>query len=272
MRLTKFSPDSRLAGMIRFYWFLEGESEGLDFKKIMPFGALDLVIHRGTPMALSSDFKMSVEPMAFVEGQYMTYQYKRPGKKTALVGVSIYPWASEVLFDNPSIKFTGQLVELDALDPNRFNELIDLVQEPCEKQRLVNKMDAFFIREITTYGKQNHASLRSISTCLLTENEMSIQEVAEKHWGNSVRSLQIKFKEVFGLTLSEFRRKARFQKAVELMNRRNTNLTQVALEAGFFDQAHFTKTFKGFTGIQPKNYLSEAAGARSSTLMGELFS
>lgn len=36
-----------------------------------------------------------------------------------------------------------------------------------------------------------------------------------------------------------------------------SNLTDVAYENNFYDQAHFIKEFKEFTGVSPKDFYSE---------------
>ena len=41
---------------------------------------------------------------------------------------------------------------------------------------------------------------------------------------------------------------------------KNERFTDIALDAGFFDQAHFNKDFKLFTGQTPKAYFGSPAG------------
>jgi AraC-like DNA-binding protein len=33
-----------------------------------------------------------------------------------------------------------------------------------------------------------------------------------------------------------------------------SNMTRLGLEAGYFDQSHFIKDFKSFTGVTPEQY------------------
>jgi AraC-like DNA-binding protein len=42
-----------------------------------------------------------------------------------------------------------------------------------------------------------------------------------------------------------------------LLNQQSENLTQVAYDSEYYDQAHFTKDFKEFTGITPKDFLTD---------------
>jgi AraC family transcriptional regulator len=39
----------------------------------------------------------------------------------------------------------------------------------------------------------------------------------------------------------------------------NPNLTEIGLQVGFYDQAHFTKAFKQFVGVSPKAFAKQIA-------------
>mgnify|MGYP001949331678 CR=1 FL=1 len=52
--------------------------------------------------------------------------------------------------------------------------------------------------------------------------------------------------------------KLKFQNAITLLEHaKHKKLTDIALEAGYFDQPDFCRHFKNFVGITPKNYLKE---------------
>jgi len=42
-----------------------------------------------------------------------------------------------------------------------------------------------------------------------------------------------------------------------LLNHRSGNLTKIAYESDYYDQAHFIKDFKKFTGTTPKEFLKD---------------
>ncbi|HEY5825191.1 MAG TPA: AraC family transcriptional regulator, partial [Cyclobacteriaceae bacterium] len=46
----------------------------------------------------------------------------------------------------------------------------------------------------------------------------------------------------------------RFQHSLGLINQKDTSLTDIAYEAGYFDQSHFIREFKSFTGVTPSSY------------------
>ena len=71
------------------------------------------------------------------------------------------------------------------------------------------------------------------------------------------------FRERFGSTMGEYLRRLRVERARAQLLSTNAPLTQIALDAGFADQAHFTRVFKKLVGVTPGAYrASAAAGSR----------
>jgi AraC-like DNA-binding protein len=62
------------------------------------------------------------------------------------------------------------------------------------------------------------------------------------------------FKEWMGLTPSKLLRYQQFQHSIQLMHQSNASLTQLGLDCGFYDQAHFIKVFEEFAKMTPGNY------------------
>ncbi len=62
------------------------------------------------------------------------------------------------------------------------------------------------------------------------------------------------FPRYFSCTLGEYLRKLRVEKAVDLMQQEEMSLTELAYHCGFFDQSHFIRAFKMYTGFRPKEW------------------
>lgn len=59
------------------------------------------------------------------------------------------------------------------------------------------------------------------------------------------------FREQTGLPVSKFILWERMKAAIDLLIRQDTDLTQAALAAGFYDSAHFSRCFREWFGIKP---------------------
>lgn len=88
----------------------------------------------------------------------------------------------------------------------------------------------------------------------LTE-ELSLDELAEKVELSKYQLIR-RFREEKGTTPWKYVIQQRVEKAKRLLER-GTPSGQVAAETGFYDQSHFSKSFRDETGQTPKEYQEE---------------
>ncbi len=94
-----------------------------------------------------------------------------------------------------------------------------------------------------------------------------IREIIHDHWNENLslhdlaKILQLHpvtiskhFPQYFNCTLGDYTRKVKIDKAIELMGRTKLSLTEIAAFCGFFDQSHFIRAFKQWTGFLPGRY------------------
>lgn len=62
------------------------------------------------------------------------------------------------------------------------------------------------------------------------------------------------FRKRYGCLPAEYVRRLRVEAASEALARSGRPLAQVALEAGFTDQSHFSRQFRRLTGMSPGRY------------------
>jgi AraC family transcriptional regulator len=62
------------------------------------------------------------------------------------------------------------------------------------------------------------------------------------------------FRKHYRLTVGEYIRHRRVRYACQLLSISDTPLVDIAVEAGFSQQSHFSKTFKQITGMTPTEY------------------
>lgn len=62
------------------------------------------------------------------------------------------------------------------------------------------------------------------------------------------------FPKYVSCTLGEYRRRLKVEKSLSIIKNSNQSLTEIALQCGFADHSHFTRTFKQLTGFLPSQY------------------
>ena len=72
----------------------------------------------------------------------------------------------------------------------------------------------------------------------------------------SQKSFINKFKSNYFITPGEYIKLKKVNNAIKIIeNNKNTKLTEVGLDSGFYDQSHFNRIFKEFSGETPKKFI-----------------
>jgi methylphosphotriester-DNA--protein-cysteine methyltransferase len=88
-----------------------------------------------------------------------------------------------------------------------------------------------------------------------TPERLNIRNLAARI-GLSQRQLLRHFEERVGLAPKTLARVFRFQKVVKRLDKeRRVHWADIAVDAGYYDQSHFVRDFRQFTGLNPSQYL-----------------
>lgn len=85
-----------------------------------------------------------------------------------------------------------------------------------------------------------------------TGSQLFIEDAASS-LGLSVRTLQRRLAEA-GLSYTALRNQVRLEKASRLIDDSDARLIDVAYQLGFSDPSHFTRAFKSWTGLAPRQF------------------
>lgn len=89
-----------------------------------------------------------------------------------------------------------------------------------------------------------HENFDQTLTLQYLANELNI------HWAHLSRD----FPKYFYCNFSEYVRKIRLEKSLNLLRNQRLSLTEISLICGFSDQSHFIRCFKDTNGITPKKF------------------
>ncbi|WP_327350922.1 helix-turn-helix domain-containing protein [Streptomyces sp. NBC_01304] len=170
------------------------------------------------------------------------------------VEVSMQPWAAYRLFGVPLHELAGALTPLDSVARPADRALTDALAGARGWQARFDLLDAAL--EIAYAGgpvpsprviwawnrlRQSHGAL-AVRTL-----------VDETGWGE--RQLERRFREQIGLPPRTAARLLRVQHALRLLTDGGAPAA-VAVDSGFYDQAHFGRDFKAITGCTPSQFMA----------------
>ena len=94
--------------------------------------------------------------------------------------------------------------------------------------------------------------LEAVKLIYQSNGTIRIKELNEKLF-ISQSPFEKRFRKLVGTTAKKFASIVRFNAVLDNLNK-NKTLTEICYENNFFDQAHFIKDFKQFTGDTPENF------------------
>jgi AraC-like DNA-binding protein len=136
------------------------------------------------------------------------------------------------------------------------SELLLLEEQLCEAdtdKKRIEVVEQFLISKII-YTEPDRLILTALSLIHKSKGNIRIKELMDQlHISQS--PLEKRFRKAVGTSPKKFASIVRMKNLLQQHNSSNS-LTDLGYEAGFYDQAHFIKAFKSFTGDTPENFFS----------------
>jgi AraC-like DNA-binding protein len=101
-------------------------------------------------------------------------------------------------------------------------------------------------------GHEIVSAVKLMLPSYLSDKIPTLAEIAEMA-GISIRSFQRKLSSA-GVTYSDLLDGVRFENAAKLLRDTNAKIIDVAFSSGYTDPAHFTRAFRRFSGVTPRDF------------------
>ena len=85
------------------------------------------------------------------------------------------------------------------------------------------------------------------------KDRITVQDLAD-HTGLSTNYLSRVFKQNLGISISDYIREKKIEKATHLLKYSDESIVDIANYLSFSSQSHFIQTFQEYTGLTPKKY------------------
>jgi AraC-like DNA-binding protein len=138
----------------------------------------------------------------------------------------------------------------DLLPAARVARVCERLQTAGSNHERVAIVEAFLVELPFAADPLVARALRLLETT--AGEEVAVAAVA-RALGLSERQLERRFLQRVGVTPKRFATLRRFERAVALA-RTAPSLTSAALDAGYYDQSHFIRAFRRFTGASPRGF------------------
>ena len=223
---------------------------------VLPTGDMHLVFRlRGAPLRLVNEGRPASEGFssAVIGGPRTTFYGKWMGDAVYSVGVQFYPGVAEPLFGVPADTLAERHTNLDAVWGHHAEQLWErLLAAPTPEEQL-GVLETVMLARLPGYSLSVSGVMHPAISFGLGRfaQGATVTEVVRES-GYSHRYFNALFKRATGLSSKAYCRVRRLQHV--LAAPRDTALAELALAAGFADQAHLQREFRALTGVTPLTY------------------
>lgn len=256
--LRVFPAGENVKAFVKCFWQLE-KPGGYLHERLLPNGETQLIFHYGNPFSESYGGKQAgSQPHSLICGQFTTYKDIFSYGQAGLLGVVFHPYASNALFGIPAHHFTHLSVGLTEVEKGLYDIGMRVAAANTLQQRLM-LIEDFILRRMRAVNQRHFAMIRkSVELLSQSSSETGLNQVASSLFVGE-RQFERLFKDYVGLTPGKFAGISRFHRALGLISS-SQSLTSVALEAGYYDQAHFIREFRNISGEKPSELRKRMSG------------
>lgn len=253
MEYLELPPPPSLSTVVRCFWFLRSDATGGAPQPVVADGRLEIVLHAAEPFARVSDGRHEVQADALLAGQLTAPLYLQQRGAADVVGIRFRTAAASSLIRHPLHEFNDQVVSLGAIDWRLRDALLQALQqsrEPIRRRELLSAVLWRFHRSADPFAS---AAVRILEDA----DALEVRTIAAR-LGATTRTLERRVLAATGLTPRGLRQTMRFRRAFRALQEAGPGaMTMVALQAGYFDQAHCIREFRRFTGKAPSAFFAE---------------
>ena len=253
-------PAPPLSNFIEHFFYYEGYHADHAMEKFLPDGSMDLLIDlTDSPKKLfhnEEGTSYNTFNKSWVSGMKTEY-ILIDASVSNMIGVHFRPGGCYPFFDLPMSELNNLTVEVDSVWGNEIHSIRDAILNAAGIEQRFSILERYFL--LKGKGKMENHALVHYSVGQLVQNPQmwTIKRLSDKT-GVTQKHLITLFKKYVGLSPKMFSRIYKFQKVIELIEKqRKVDWSLLAFECGYFDQAHFIKEFRDFSGINPSSYLEK---------------
>jgi AraC-like DNA-binding protein len=252
-----------LKNLINCFWINSGDLPALKHK-LLPIRNIDLIINLSSqPLSLyDGNSEISLESCYFTGiMDHFKYSWERPAGSIELIGVSFFPAGFYPFLGIPLSEFKNSIIDLNLLDRALSERLVERVKEHKTSFEKLYALERELLKLLNVNLIIDEKMNSLISNFI--KHEESTTESFCNIQGIHKRKFERFANEILGINPKAYIRLNRFRKSLyALLNNDYNTLTEVAYNCGYYDQMHFIKEFKLFTGSSPTQFLVEKKSLR----------
>lgn len=248
MKIQDFSPHELLKPYIKTYKFIESENGSMN--RVLPDTSIALAFKIKGQTNYISENQIIQIPSIAISGLRKSVRNIQYEKNTSVIIVLFKPLGASMFFSLPLHEFYNDSI---AMEHFISKDEIDIIEDKLafanDNTQQVQIIEKFLLSHLYS-TKLDLLVQKSIENIYSSNGNLRIKELAQSLFISS-DAFEKRFRKHIGTSPKAFASLVRMR---YILTQKNPTLLDKALDGGFFDQAHFNKEFKIFTGQTPSDF------------------
>ena len=258
MRLIRRKAASPLDEFVDVFWLFGNAAQAATKERALPDGCVQFIVNLRedrTSIYDRHDFRVreTFNGCALV-GPQSEFAVIDGGGPIELAGIHFKPGGAFPFLSPPAGELHGLQLPLDVLWGGMAAAMRERLLEARTPHEQFNVMEQVLLARMTR-PLSRHPAVDFALRQFAGGRSQAIADVTARTGLSSRRFIEL-FRGEVGLTPKLFCRVRRFQRVLRcIASGKPVVWADVALDAGYFDQAHFIHDFRAFSGINPSAYM-----------------
>jgi AraC-like DNA-binding protein len=261
MVFKEILPGQKLKPYIRCFYFYESHADLVFDDIVFPSGNMEVIFNLGEgAWKIKKDDTFYTTPAIELWGQITKPLAIRSSGKNTMLGIRFYAHSSSYFFKADVSALNNEIVDGTDLFGSTIKTLHTRLSAIADLDSRIALIEDYLLNRLTISEKK-HNKIRFVGEIANSlRNNYNNEKITSVSTRNkiSVRYLNQLFSRYTGLTPKLFCQINRFQHSLNLINSNEQRLTSIGYDSGYFDQSHFIREFKLFTGITPTSFSKQA--------------
>jgi len=252
MFFKRIAPDPELEDFIECFWIIENKDPVPIRQKIIPDGFTEIIFHFKDPYRIKLGKQWQLQSKNLLAGQISKYFLLENTGISGILGIKFKPTTLTHLYQLNMSLLTDKVADLSRVlaHPASLINTVDAGENYYERINLLNE----YFKGLPFVKNRRQTPVDKTVELVFKKNGMvTIVELCDTA-GTGERQLENLFKKYVGLSPKFFSRILRFNYIFQLVHENEQNWTSLAYEAAYYDQSHFIRNFRSFTGESPSAY------------------
>lgn len=217
--------------------------------RVLPDTCVELFLnYTNAPIATINN---EVHHRSIVTFRMNSYADVQMRKGAGCLAICFYPGMAYRFFNFPMQELANKTLALSDLWNVKSAEIESQLADTFDhKERafIVQK----YLLQLLIHSKYDQQTAYCLAKITQSTNLLSVSQLTHAI-GSSQRHLSRKFQQLVGLSPKEYLQMYRFAKSLQYLKKYPSySLTEIAYKSEYYDQAHFNRDYKAFTGHTPK--------------------